>query len=86
MIDGLDMAKDPGSKPYEAARKRVAKYLRAIGSDAPKSRYREMAEDLMEGDLMQLPTWVALQLLAEALYEREKLQETFRTAMGVRVR
>ncbi len=57
---------DPGSPAYEKARQIVVSVLRRIGKTEPKSRYGEMADDLENGDLMQIPTWIALQELARA--------------------
>ena len=57
---------DPGTPAYEAARARVVRFLREIGEGEPRSGYNEMADDLEAGELMQLPAWITLQLIAEA--------------------
>lgn len=58
------MGPDPGSPAYEAARKRLAKELWRIGATDERNGFTLMASELMAGALMEVPTWVALQLLA----------------------
>ncbi|HEX8414870.1 MAG TPA: hypothetical protein VF637_13435, partial [Sphingomicrobium sp.] len=56
---------DPGTPAYEAARGRLAAALLKLGESEPKSGFTEMAEALLKGELYEVQTWVALQLLAK---------------------
>ena len=55
---------DPGTPAYEVARGRLVAELQRIGRTEPRSGYLEMADDLKDGQLMEVPTWVVLQLMA----------------------
>ena len=57
---------DPNDPRYAAARAKMANLLFAIGREDNRNGYGAMADDLMCGDLMQVPTWNALGMLAEA--------------------
>lgn len=59
-------AHDPGTPAYEAARLTIAAELRRIAVDEPKSGYREMADRLMKGEQYEIPSWLAMVLLARA--------------------
>lgn len=51
----------------------MANRLFAINRENPGSGYGRMADELMCGDLMQVPTWVALGLLALATPPADQL-------------
>ncbi len=57
---------DPNDPRYAAARAKMANLFFAIGREDSRNGYGAMADDLMCGDLMQVPTWIALGMLAEA--------------------
>lgn len=57
---------DPNDPRYAAARAKMANLFFAIGREDSRNGYGAMADDLMSGDLMQVPTWIALGMLAEA--------------------
>ncbi len=55
---------DRDSPAYEAARGRIASYLMRIGSEDPRNGFTEKAERLLRSDLDEIPSWVAIDLLA----------------------
>ncbi len=57
---------DPNHPDYQRARVAMASHMFAIQRDEPKSGYGRMADALMCGDLMEVPTWLALGMLAQA--------------------
>jgi hypothetical protein len=57
---------DPNDPRYERARLAMAGHLFAIGREEPASGFGRMADELMCGDLMQVPTWIALGMLAQS--------------------
>ncbi len=57
---------DPNDPRYADARAKMANLFFAIGREDSRNGYGAMADDLMCGDLMQVPTWIALGMLAEA--------------------
>lgn len=54
----------PNHPDYQRARVAMAAEMFAIQAAEPASGYGAMADDLMCGDLMQVPTWLALGLIA----------------------
>ncbi|TCQ04076.1 hypothetical protein C8J40_109211 [Sphingomonas sp. PP-CC-3A-396] len=59
---------DPNDPRYAAARAKMANLFFAIGREDSRNGYGAMADDLMRGNLMQVPTWIALGMLAEAAF------------------
>lgn len=55
---------DPNHPDYQRARVRMANILFEIGRQEPASGYGRMADELMCGHLMEVPTWIALGMLA----------------------
>jgi len=55
---------DPHSPAYEAARAEMVEVLRQIGREDSLNGYTQMADDLAVGNLMEVPTWIALALMA----------------------
>ena len=58
---------DPGGAAYEAAREQMVSVMRRIGAGEPRSGYAEKADALTRGELYEVPTWLALQMLARVL-------------------
>lgn len=56
--------RDPTHPAYQAARIAMAAQMFAIQREEPESGYGRMADDLMCGDLMEVPTWLALDMLS----------------------
>lgn len=61
---------DPNSPAYEAARGEMVDVLRQIGREDSRNGYARMADDLTVGNLMYVPTWIALALMARAPAEQ----------------
>lgn len=55
---------DPGTPAYEAARLVLVNELRRIAVTDPDSGYAEMADRLMAGEQYDLPSWIAMQVMA----------------------
>ncbi|MGN5375849.1 hypothetical protein [Sphingomonas hankookensis] len=66
-----EMSADPGTPAYEAARLVFANELRRIAVTDPDSGYAEMADRLMGGEQYQLPSWVAMQVMARSTIAAE---------------
>ncbi len=58
---------DPNDPRYEKARELMVGELENIGRPDPDNGFLRMAERLAEGQLAQVPTWIALGLLAKHL-------------------
>jgi hypothetical protein len=79
----------PAPDQVERAREIVAERLRSIGKQDARNGFTKIADDLMNGDLMQLPTWVALDIIADLLgkdlVERAALREAIEDIVSKRL-
>jgi hypothetical protein len=55
---------DPGTPAYEQARAKLVALLREIGAKDSRNGYSVMADRVAAGDAVDIPSWVALQMLA----------------------
>lgn len=65
MVAQVANLQDSTHPVYQAARLAMAARMFAIHREEPESGYGRMADDLMCGYLMEVPTWLALDMLAE---------------------
>lgn len=57
---------DPGTPAYEQARAVLVGELRRIGASDSRNGFTDLANDVANGDPADIPSWVAMQLLASA--------------------
>lgn len=60
----------PDTPMYEWARARLVAKLRAIGAQDKRNGYAALADRVDRGEAERVDSWIAMELVAEALAER----------------